>query len=72
MISEIDLKDWERLDPKPLYNVPPKSFILDTDTNMILWFDHLDGMYSYCTNDEGIVYHIAGWHVVVPLKERNV
>lgn len=31
---------------------------------IVLNFHHLDGMYSYCTDDQGAVWHIAAWEDV--------
>lgn len=40
-----------------LYNVPRNSFI--RKENHILHFHHLDGMYSYCTLEDGDIVHLA-------------
>lgn len=71
MINEHDLKDHEC----PIYNlhngdrfkliedeeikVPPAS--AEFKINDLFRFDHLDGMYSYCTDTEGLVHHFAAW-----------
>jgi len=37
-------------------------------------FDHIDGAYSYCTDDEGNVVHLTAWEevtVVTPKKENE-
>jgi len=47
-----------------LYNVPNNTRIaikLDDGTPLKLNFHHTDGMYSYCTDDEGNVIHVAVW-----------
>ena len=69
MISEIDIKDWELSDVKPLYRVTPKSYIKIEDGD-VLFFDHLDGMYSYCLDLSGNVLHLAAWTDVHQLKRR--
>jgi hypothetical protein len=43
-----------------LYNVKKHSFIRVGDT-VELFFDHLDGMYSYCIDKVGQTYHIAAF-----------
>lgn len=43
-----------------LYDVKRYSFIRVGDT-LELFFDHLDGMYSYCVDRTGQVYHIAAY-----------
>jgi len=51
-----------------LYEVPRKSYIrLDDDT---FFFDHVDGMYSYCLDMKGNVVHLAAWAEVEHLNEE--
>lgn len=52
-----------------LYDVPNNTLIKVGET--ILKFHHLDGMYSFCTTEDGQVAHIfAGQEVeIVPDKE---
>lgn len=42
-----------------LYDVPRNTRIRVDD--MELNFHHIDGMYSYCTDDDGGVFHLAAW-----------
>ena len=48
-----------------LYEVPRNTRVLvrDEEGNVVLrvLFDHIDGMYSYCKDDEGKVVHLAAW-----------
>lgn len=67
MINEHDLKDWIHLKAAPLYSVPKKTYVRWFD--QYYFFDHLDGMYSYCTNMAGDVLHIAAAAIVVPLRK---
>ena len=39
--------------------VPPASSEINVSDE--LNFHHLDGMYSYCTTDEGKVVHLVAW-----------
>ena len=39
--------------------VPPASPMVEGEE--ILHFSHVDGMYSYCTRDNGEVVHLAAW-----------
>jgi hypothetical protein len=42
-----------------LYEVPRKSYIrLDGDT---FFFDHVNGIYSYCLDMKGNVVHLVAW-----------
>jgi hypothetical protein len=43
-----------------LYNVPRDSRIKLSD-GTLLNFHHIDGTYSYCTDDDGKVWHLAAW-----------
>ncbi len=74
MLSEVDLRDWIRLDPKPLYDVKRDSYVelREGDSNpLLLFFNHIDGMYSLCHTLAGEVVHIAAWSKVYPLKEPD-
>ena len=57
-----------------LYNVPRNSFIRVGTT--VLLFDHIDGMYSFCTDRDGGVIHLAAWTEVEVVEgwdvEQNV
>jgi hypothetical protein len=52
-----------------LYEVPRNSRIV-TEGGKELNFSHVDGMYSYCTDDDGNVVHLAAW-AEVEVKEKN-
>jgi len=47
-----------------------KSYVQVGDVT--LFFDHIDGMYSYCMNAANEVVHIAAFTEVVPLKRKDV
>ena len=52
-----------------LYDVPRNSrIVLENGTE--LNFDHVDGMYSLCTDDNGNILHIAAW-AEVTIKETK-
>jgi len=51
-----------------LYDVPrgvkiliPDGIGLGVPDNTELFFHHIDGMYSYCTDENGDVVHIPAW-----------
>lgn len=47
-----------------LYEVPRNTKIKFKDNEgneTALLFHHVDGMYSYCTDDDGHVVHLAAW-----------
>lgn len=54
-----------------LYDVPRKSFIqvLDDDFKVILFFDHIDGMYSLCYDRDSNPVHLAAWADVVTIDK---
>lgn len=69
MISEVDIQDWDHLPPVPLYTVRPRTYIhID---GMSLWFDHLDGAYSYCMTFSGDVVHISANAMVEQLVRKE-
>lgn len=43
-----------------LYDVPRKTFV-KTSNGDVYFFDHIDGMYSYCNNEQNQVVHLAAW-----------
>jgi hypothetical protein len=53
---------WHPTDMK-LYDVPKNTRIRLTHEGEVYeyLFHRLDGMYSYCTDDDGNVLHLAAW-----------
>ncbi len=57
---------------------PPASITTEIDDR--IWFDHLDGMYSYCLTEQGDVVHLVAWTDVeiiedmlgVPKPQRKI
>lgn len=45
-----------------LYDVPKESKILCevSDGSKFVIFHHLDGAFSYCTSEKGVVIHLSG------------
>ena len=70
MISDVDINDWDKQDPIPLYSVPNKSYVQVGDVT--LFFDHIDGMYSYCMTAANEVVHLSASAIVIPLKRKDV
>ena len=66
-----------------LFNVPNNSkIIVQSDIKTppaspqikkgdILQFHHIDGMYSYCKNNDGEVVHLVAWADVDIVKEKK-
>lgn len=52
-----------------LYDVPRNSLIYINGTE--LKFHHIDGMYSYCTDSDGNVHHIAAFEEVEVINEAH-
>lgn len=73
MISEVDVKDWHQLPVRELYKCKPRSYIklpwMEGTGDDILFFDHIDGMYSYCTTLQNEVVHLQAWAEVIPLQK---
>ena len=66
MISEIDIRDWDRgVAPTTLYNVKRNSIVSLVDEPDIAFnFLHTDGMYSLCQLLDGTIWHPASWSYV--------
>jgi hypothetical protein len=69
MISEIDINDWEKLPITPLFYVKNKTYVYVPDIDTTLFFDHIDGLYSYCLTMKNEVVHLAAWVNVHPLQK---
>jgi hypothetical protein len=55
-----------------LYDVPRYSTIRLPDGTE-LDFHHIDGMYSFCTDKDGRVHHIAAWsdvEIISPYEQK--
>lgn len=46
-----------------LYEVPRRSYIhfKEEDIDEVLFFDHVDGMYSFCLNSKGNPVHLKAF-----------
>ena len=71
MIQGIDIKEWVCVgQPKPLHAVERKSLCSFVDEPAIpFWFEHVDGMYSYCNMLDGTVFHPTAWSEVFVWKK---
>lgn len=67
MLSEVDIRDFHPQPVTPLYSVKPKSYVQCPRTEAVYYFDHIDGMYSYCLDMFGDVVHLVAWMDVTPL-----
>ena len=52
-----------------LYEVPRDTRVV-LPNGIEVDFHHIDGMYSYCVDDDGDVIHLAAW-TEVTVKEKN-
>lgn len=75
-----------------LYDAPTKCWVVpisdikvpiaspDIQESKPIWFDHIDGMYSYCINQDGELVHLVAWAEVyvdeemldIPKPERKI
>lgn len=67
MLSEVDIRDFDKQPVTPLFSVKPKSYVQCPRTEAVYYFDHVDGMYSYCLDMFGEVVHLVAWMDVTPL-----
>ena len=49
-----------------LYSMPRKTWVV-TPEGHEFFFDHIDGMYSYCKDKDGNIVHYAAWTPVKPI-----
>lgn len=54
--------------PIPLYEVANRTHVRVADTGETFFFDHIDGMYSYCLNKDNQVVHLKAWTEVNIVK----
>lgn len=71
VITDIDIRDFEIYPVRELYKTKPRSYIQLPVTKEVLFFDHIDGSYSYCLNMFGEVAHLAAWQSVHPLVKKD-
>ena len=48
--------------------VPPNHIPVGRNMNIMYILSNIDGMYSYCTDNEKNVYHFAAWTEVNPVE----
>lgn len=72
MITSIDINDFEIFPVKELYKCKPRSYVQLPQCKSVVYFDHLDGSYSYCLSMLGDVIHLAAWADVHPLVKKEV
>lgn len=71
MLNEHDLSDYEQLPIRELYKARPRSYVMvPAWDNEVIFFDHIDGAYSYCLNLTNEVVHLAAWAEVIPLQKK--
>jgi hypothetical protein len=51
--------------------VKPKTYVQCPRTEAVFYFDHIDGMYSYCLDMFGDTIHLAAWTDVIPLVKKT-
>ena len=55
-----------------LYEVPRNTIVQPQGGYNPCLFHHVDGMYSYCTDEGGAVYHLAAWTEVDVVTDVTV
>ena len=51
-------KSWVRITES---NPQSPPVALELQNNQEIFYDHIDGMYSYCKDKEGNIVHLAAW-----------
>ena len=57
---------------KSLYQLPRGCYFKLDNSSFILKLHHLDGAYSYCSDLQGNIHHIAGYATVYQLSPDEV
>jgi hypothetical protein len=52
-----------------LYSVENKTYVYVPEWDSTVFFDHIDGMYSFCMDMENNIVHLAAWTEVQPLRK---
>lgn len=71
MITDIDINDFEIYPVRKLYEAKPRSYVQLPLCKSVLFFDHIDGSFSYCLNMFGEAVHLAAWESVHPLVKKD-
>lgn len=72
MISEIDIQDFDVLPVRELYKARPRSYVqVPSMDDEVIFFSHIDGMYSYCVSLQNKIIHLAAWAEVKPLVKKD-
>jgi hypothetical protein len=71
MITEIDIRDFDIEPVRELYKAKPRSYIQLPVGKQVLYYDHIDGSYSYCLDMFGEVVHLCAWASVHPLIKKD-
>lgn len=69
MLSEIDLRDWIMVDPKPLYDCETSTPVQVNGS--MYWFDHIDGMFSVCYDMAGNLTQWSAWTEANPFIRKD-
>lgn len=48
-----------------------KIWVKEKETGFEFFFNHLDGMYSFCKDRQGNIYHPAAWTEVEIIDENT-
>lgn len=56
-------------DRTKLYQLDPKSYFKLENDDEVYFFDHLDGMYSYCLDKDNNIIHFACWTPIEEVKK---
>lgn len=63
-------KTWVKLIITEDFKVPPGG--LELSHNQYIFFDHIDGMYSYCTDVDGNLVHPVAWAEVEVVEDHKI
>jgi hypothetical protein len=69
-LHDVPCRTWVRVVPDESVNtkVPPAAPMIDDGE--VIFFHHIDGMYSLCKKNDGTLCHLVAWQEVEILSDQ--
>lgn len=67
-LHNVSDRTWVRILPSSEFKVPPAH--RDMALNECVFFDHIDGMYSFCRDTDGLIVHPVAWAEVEIVEDH--
>ena len=70
-LHEVSNRTWVRILPSDDFKIAPASKDILANRNDVIFFDHIDGMYSFCKDQSGDVVHPVAWAEVEVITDQE-